>query len=77
MLLGRIVTMAEPAEVEAIQIVDGRVAASGTRAEVEAHLPSGDTRLIELGANVAYPGFIDAHAHWIGDRNYYGLEHAG
>ncbi|HET9852543.1 MAG TPA: amidohydrolase family protein, partial [Candidatus Limnocylindrales bacterium] len=21
-----------------------------------------------------YPGFIDAHAHWIGDRNYYGLE---
>ena len=74
MLLGRIVTMAEPPEVEAILIVDGRVAALGTRADVEAHLPSGDTRLIELGANVAYPGFIDAHAHWIGDRNYYGLD---
>ena len=23
---------------------------------------------------MAYPGFIDAHAHWIGDRNYYSLE---
>ena len=74
MLVGRIVTMAEPPEVEAILIVDGRVAALGTRADVEAHLPSGDTRLIELGANVAYPGFIDAHAHWIGDRNYYSMD---
>jgi len=26
--------------------------------------------------NVAYPGFIDAHAHWIGDREHCGLESA-
>ena len=30
--------------------------------------------IIDIGENVAYPGFIDAHAHWIGDREYYGLE---
>ena len=32
--------------------------------------------VIDIGANVAYPGFIDAHAHWIGDRDYYGLDSA-
>ena len=25
---------------------------------------------------MAYPGFIDAHAHWIGDRDYYGIDSA-
>ena len=39
---------------------------------------SGQTRryavpVIDIGDNVAYPGFTDAHAHWIGDRNYYGI----
>ena len=29
---------------------------------------------IDIGSNVAYPGFIDAHAHWIGDRDYYGAD---
>ena len=72
LLVGRIVTMADPPEVEAILIVDGRVAATGSRAAVEASAPPG-TKVIELGDNVAYPGFIDAHAHWIGDRDYYGL----
>src|SRR5215212_4342063 len=67
LLVGRIVTMAEPAEVEAILIVDGRVTAMGTRATVEAAATS-ETKVIELGSNVAYPGFIDAHSHWIGDR---------
>jgi predicted amidohydrolase YtcJ len=32
--------------------------------------------VIDLGESVAYPGFIDAHAHWIGDRDYYGLDSA-
>jgi predicted amidohydrolase YtcJ len=36
----------------------------------------GDVRVVDIGPNVAYPGFIDAHAHWIGDRNYYGLDSA-
>ena len=73
LLAGRVVTMADPAEVEALLIVDGRVAAIGSRADVGEAAPPG-TKVIELGSNVAYPGFIDAHAHWIGDRNYYGIE---
>ena len=32
--------------------------------------------VVDIGSNVAYPGFIDAHAHWIGDRDYYGLDSA-
>ena len=32
--------------------------------------------VVDIGSNVAYPGFIDAHAHWIGDREYYGLDSA-
>jgi hypothetical protein len=35
-----------------------------------------DVPVVDIGANVAYPGFIDAHAHWIGDRGYYGLDSA-
>ena len=30
--------------------------------------------VVDIGSGVAYPGFIDAHAHWIGDRDYYGLD---
>jgi predicted amidohydrolase YtcJ len=72
-LVGRIVTMDEPAEAEAILIEDGVVTAIGTEDEVLA-LADDQTRVIDIGQNVAYPGFIDAHAHWIGDRNYYGIE---
>lgn len=72
-LLGTIVTMAEPPVAEAIAFDDGRIVAVGTRGEVMP-LADGSTRIVELGSNVAYPGFIDAHAHWIGDRDYYGLQ---
>jgi predicted amidohydrolase YtcJ len=71
LLVGRIVTMADPPEVEALLIVDGRVSAMGTFPVVEALAPP-DTPIIDLGPNVAYPGFIDAHSHWIGDREHYG-----
>ncbi len=72
-LVGRIVTMAEPPIAEALLIEDGIVAAVGTRDDVLA--VAGDrVPVVELGSNVAYPGFIDAHAHWIGDRGYYGLD---
>ena len=74
LIVGRIVTMDDPPEVEALLVVDGRVTAMGARSTIEARLPAGDIPLIELGSNVAYPGFIDAHAHWIGDRNYYGID---
>ena len=71
-LAGRIVTMDEPAVVEAIFIEDGLVAAMGTRDEVLA-VAGDEVPVIDLGENVAYPGFIDAHAHWIGDRETYGV----
>ena len=35
-----------------------------------------DVPVVDIGSNVAYPGFIDAHAHWIGDRDYYGIDSA-
>ena len=65
--------MDEPAVAEALFIEDGTVAAVGTRDEVVA-LAGEQVPVIDIGENVAYPGFIDAHAHWIGDRNYYSLE---
>ena len=65
--------MADPAEVEAVLIVDGRVTAMGKRSDVAA-LATSATKVVDLGSSVAYPGFIDAHAHWIGDREYYSVE---
>jgi hypothetical protein len=49
------------------------VAAVGSRDEVLA-LAADQVPIIDIGQNVANPGFIDAHAHWIGDREYYGIE---
>jgi len=72
-IVGRIVTMDEPPVAEALLIQDGTVAAVGTRDEVLA-LAGDQVRVVDIGPNVAYPGFIDAHAHWIGDREIYGLE---
>jgi predicted amidohydrolase YtcJ len=71
--VGRIVTMAEPPEAEALFIDNGTVAAVGARDEVLA-LAGDQVPVIDIGQNMAYPGFIDAHAHWIGDRDYYGLD---
>jgi predicted amidohydrolase YtcJ len=64
--------MDEPATADAIFIEDGVVAAIGTRDEVMAVAGDG-VPVLDIGDNVAYPGFIDTHAHWIGDRNYYGI----
>jgi predicted amidohydrolase YtcJ len=70
--VGRIETMTDAGRVEAIFLEDGLVRAVGDRDEVLA--VAGDSApVIELGDAVAYPGFIDAHAHWIGDREYMGI----
>ena len=37
-------------------------------------LAGDEVPIVDIGENVAYPGFIDAHAHWIGDRDYYGVD---
>ena len=65
--------MDEPPIAEAILIEDGTVTAVGSRAEVLA-IAGDDVPVMDIGQNVAYPGFIDAHAHWIGDREYYSVE---
>ena len=71
--VGQIETMTDAGRVEAILLEDGLVRAIGDRNDVLA--VAGDaTPVIELGDAVAYPGFIDAHAHWIGDREYMGIE---
>jgi len=72
-LVGRIVTMDEPPVAEALLIDRGEVTAVGTREDVLA-LAGDQAQILELGSTVAYPGFIDAHAHWIGDREYYDIE---
>ena len=71
-LVGRTVTLDDPPIAEAMLIEDGVVAAIGTRDGVLARA-CGDVPVLDIGDSVAYPGFIDAHAHWIGDRDYYGL----
>lgn len=72
-IVGRIVTMDEPAVAEALLIENRTITAVGTRDDVLA-LAGDEVPIIDIGQNVAYPGFIDAHAHWIGDRDYYGLD---
>lgn len=74
-VVGRIVTMDDPPVAEALFIQDGRVAAVGTRDDVLAAAGAG-VPVMDIGDSVAYPGFIDAHAHWIGDREYYGVRTA-
>jgi predicted amidohydrolase YtcJ len=71
-IVGRIVTMDEPSEAQALLIEAGVVTCVGKHGEVLARAGD-DVRVVDIGSNVAYPGFIDAHAHWIGDRDYYGL----
>ena len=75
LLLGRIVTMSEPPIAEALLIENGTVTAVGTTDAVRA-MAGPDVPVIDLGRHVAYPGFIDPHAHWIGDREYYAIETA-
>ncbi len=75
LVVGRIVTMDEPPIAEALLLDDGVVRCVGTRDEVT-QCAGGDVPVLDIGDHVAYPGFIDAHAHWIGDREYYGLDSA-
>jgi len=74
-IVGRIVTMDEPSVAEALLIEAGLVTCVGSREEVLAQAADG-VPVMNIGSNVAFPGFIDAHAHWIGDREYYDLASA-
>ena len=39
-------------------------------------LAGDEVPVMDIGQNVAYPGFIDAHAHWIGDRELLPASHS-
>lgn len=49
-------------EAEAMAVVDGRIAAIGTAAEIEPWI-SGETEVVDAAGGTVIPGLIDAHAH--------------
>lgn len=57
---------------EAIAVRNGRILAVGDEDSVLA-LRKGPTRVVDLGGRTVLPGFIDSHAHWIGDGLMVGL----
>ncbi len=63
---GPVLTLdAQDRVVEALAVEDGRIAAIGTRAEVEAWA-GGRARVVDLEGRALLPGFIDAHGHFPG-----------
>lgn len=46
----------------ALLVRDGRIAATGTRAEIE-RLVTPETEIVDAGGRVVLPGFVDAHTH--------------
>jgi predicted amidohydrolase YtcJ len=63
---GKIVTVddANP-EVEALAARDGRIIAMGSDAEISDYIGD-ETRVVELDGNLAIPGFIEGHGHFMG-----------
>lgn len=53
--------------VEAMAIRDGRILATGSRSDLEADYEASET--VDAGGGFIYPGFIDAHAHFVGYAN--------
>jgi len=53
---------------EAVLIQDGLIAAVGGNEEISDLAPPG-TEVIDLQGKTLSPGFIDSHAHWVGDRD--------
>lgn len=49
---------------EAIAVKDGRIVATGTSADLQAKYEPKET--LDAGGQYVYPGFIDAHAHFVG-----------
>ena len=67
---GSIATMQDSAEdgvglVEALAVKDGRVFRTGSRADIEPLVGDG-TEVIDLEGRFAMPGFVEAHAHFLG-----------
>ena len=56
----------------ALAITGDRIVAVGSDAEI-LPLAVAATTVVDLDGRTVTPGFIDSHAHWIGDRELYGL----
>jgi predicted amidohydrolase YtcJ len=52
-------------EAQALAAIGGRIVAVGTNEEIELYRGP-DTRIIDLQGNLAIPGFIEGHAHFLG-----------
>ena len=69
LLGGRVVTVdPDHPEAEAVAVRNGRIAAVGTTAEIEA-TAGPDTEVIQLEGRLAIPGFIEGHGHFMGVGN--------
>jgi len=69
---GQILTMeSNLPTAEAIAMLGDKILAVGSEAEVMAY-KGGTTTLVDMGGLTATPGFIDSHAHRIGDRWHFG-----
>ena len=63
---GKVITVDENnPEAEAIAVRGDTIWAVGTTTEIE-KLVGDNTKVIDLEGNVAYPGFIDSHSHFMG-----------
>jgi predicted amidohydrolase YtcJ len=62
---GKIVTLEMPAEVPALAARGGRLVALGSNAEIKRHVGPA-TEVIDLGGQLAIPGFIEGHGHFNG-----------
>lgn len=66
LLNGKIVTLDDAApEVQALAARDGRIVATGSSDEIEGFVGS-FTRVIDLEGQLAVPGFIEGHGHFVG-----------
>lgn len=59
----------------AVAVAGDRILEVGSDADVLA-LAGGGTKIVDLNGLTLLPGFIDSHAHWIGDRGLYGVPSA-
>jgi hypothetical protein len=64
-LNGRLVTLAAPAEAEALAAAGGRIVFVGSTDDARAWVGP-DTEVLDLGGRLGVPGFIEGHGHFWG-----------
>ena len=64
-LNGRLVTLAAPAEAEALAAAGGRIVFVGSSGEARSWIGP-DTEVVDLEGRLAVPGFIEGHGHFWG-----------